>query len=93
MMNKRSSQTLLAALGLTVSALSFPAAAGQNPVRQADARRPDPAQRAVLDRYCVTCHNDRAKTAGLSLERVDLCRRAGRTSTCGKRSCGRSGRA
>ena len=23
---------------------------------------------AVLKRYCVTCHNDRAKTGGLSLE-------------------------
>src|SRR5213596_201919 len=24
--------------------------------------------RALLDRYCVTCHNSRARTAGLSLE-------------------------
>src|SRR4249920_280950 len=29
-------------------------------------------QRAVLDQYCVTCHNDRAKTANLSLEKLDL---------------------
>ena len=28
--------------------------------------------RAALDRYCVTCHNDRMKTAGLSLAGVDL---------------------
>src|SRR5262245_35013919 len=28
--------------------------------------------RAVVDRYCVTCHNDRTKTAGLSLQTVDL---------------------
>src|SRR5689334_3952302 len=27
--------------------------------------------RAVLDTYCVTCHNDRAKTGGLSLQNVD----------------------
>jgi Protein of unknown function (DUF1592)/Protein of unknown function (DUF1588)/Protein of unknown function (DUF1587)/Protein of unknown function (DUF1585)/Protein of unknown function (DUF1595)/Planctomycete cytochrome C len=34
----------------------------------------DPAakQRALLDRYCVTCHNDRVKTANLSLEHLDL---------------------
>ncbi len=30
------------------------------------------ASRAVLDRYCVTCHSDRLETAGLSLESVDL---------------------
>src|SRR5688572_25372824 len=29
-------------------------------------------QRALLDQYCVTCHNDRTKTANLSLEQVDL---------------------
>src|SRR5215467_9481130 len=29
-------------------------------------------QRALLDRYCVTCHNDRLKTANLSLQAADL---------------------
>jgi hypothetical protein len=28
--------------------------------------------RALLDQYCVTCHNDRAKTANLSLQGLDL---------------------
>src|SRR5687768_8422053 len=28
--------------------------------------------RAVLDQYCVTCHNDRLKTANLSLQGLDL---------------------
>ena len=36
----------------------------------------DPAlvakQRALLDQYCVTCHNDRTKTANLSLQNLDL---------------------
>jgi hypothetical protein len=31
-----------------------------------------PRHRAVLDQYCVTCHNDRAKTANLSLQNLDL---------------------
>jgi cytochrome c553 len=31
-----------------------------------------PAEREVLDRYCVTCHNDRLKTSGLSLEKLDV---------------------
>jgi mono/diheme cytochrome c family protein len=29
-------------------------------------------QRALLDQYCVVCHNDRLKTANLSLEKLDL---------------------
>ena len=28
--------------------------------------------RAVLDRYCTTCHSDRLQTAGLTLESVDM---------------------
>jgi uncharacterized protein DUF1592/uncharacterized protein DUF1588/uncharacterized protein DUF1585/uncharacterized protein DUF1587/uncharacterized protein DUF1595 len=28
--------------------------------------------RAVLDKYCVTCHNERLKTAGLILDRMDV---------------------
>ena len=33
---------------------------------------PASAHRAVLDRYCVTCHNQRTKTAGLALDGMDL---------------------
>ncbi len=65
-MNRRSSLRLAAALWLTVSALSFPEAAGQAPARG------DDVQRAVLDRYCVTCHSARAKSGGLVLEKIDL---------------------
>ena len=36
------------------------------------ANRETASQRALLDKYCVTCHNERAKTAGLSLEKVDI---------------------
>ena len=28
--------------------------------------------RALLNRYCVTCHNEKLKTAGLMLDRVDV---------------------
>jgi hypothetical protein len=31
-----------------------------------------PSYRAVLDKYCVTCHNQRLKTAGLTLDAMDL---------------------
>src|SRR5262245_49575775 len=29
-------------------------------------------QRALVDKYCVTCHNQRSKTAGLELDTADL---------------------
>src|SRR5215831_18696876 len=29
-------------------------------------------QKAVLDQYCVTCHNDKLRTGGLSLQSADL---------------------
>src|SRR5215470_16527014 len=31
-----------------------------------------PAPRTVLDRYCVTCHNQKTKTAGLMLDLMDV---------------------
>ncbi|HYR90076.1 MAG TPA: DUF1592 domain-containing protein [Terriglobia bacterium] len=31
-------------------------------------------QRALVDKYCVTCHNQRTKTGGLVLENMDLAR-------------------
>ncbi|HET6960187.1 MAG TPA: DUF1592 domain-containing protein [Vicinamibacterales bacterium] len=33
---------------------------------------PVPAVRAVLDTYCITCHNQRLRTGGLALDRLDL---------------------
>ncbi len=41
--------------------------AGDAPQASQDAASP----RALLDRYCVTCHNQRLKTGGLSLDTVD----------------------
>lgn len=30
------------------------------------------SQRTLVDRYCVTCHNERLKTADLALDTLDL---------------------
>ena len=30
------------------------------------------SQQALLNQYCLTCHNDRAKTGGLTLENLDV---------------------
>src|SRR5687768_2980013 len=36
------------------------------------AARSTDTPRALLDRYCVSCHSDRLKTANLSLQGLDL---------------------
>ncbi len=48
------------------------AAAPQRQIPGSDTRDQAAAQRALLDQYCVTCHNDRTKRANLSLEKLDL---------------------
>ena len=37
----------------------------------AQAQAPSP-QRALINQYCVTCHNEKAKTAGLMLDKLDI---------------------
>src|SRR6185369_7244184 len=56
----------LFAAGSGFAALLLTAAAGQR------GTPPSAQHEAVLNNYCVTCHNDRAKTGGLSLEKADL---------------------
>lgn len=45
------------------------AASPQPPAAPAPATAP---QRTLVDKYCVTCHNQRVKTAGLMLDKMDL---------------------
>jgi cytochrome c5 len=46
-----------------------PGAARQQPSASPSAAAPP---RAVFDKYCITCHNARLKTAGLMLDAIDL---------------------
>ena len=39
------------------------------------------SSRALLDRYCVTCHNGQLKTAGLELDSIDVNAIAARRTT------------
>ena len=60
-----------------VAVMSLEASSGQaaTPRPQAPATSTPAAPdkpRALLDQYCVTCHNDRLKTANLSLQGADL---------------------
>lgn len=62
--------TLTLSLALSISAVHLASlSAQQTPTRRpvADA----PMSRELLDRYCVSCHSDRLKTAGLTLEHVN----------------------
>src|SRR5262245_61572015 len=62
----RSIVTVACAMLLGMPALSGAASRPASPAfARADAR-------SFFDTYCVTCHNDRLETAGLSLAGVDL---------------------
>jgi mono/diheme cytochrome c family protein len=59
---------LAATMSAQQAAPAVPAAAPQP--QSAPVIAGDDAVRQVLDRYCVTCHNDRLKTFGLSLDKT-----------------------
>ncbi len=60
---------IVAFLGMAVASSWLPAA-GQ----QASGPAPSAASshRTLLNRYCVTCHNEKLKTAGLMLDKMDV---------------------
>src|SRR5690242_11497291 len=66
--------------GLQLFLLVFPvlivfsgtAKSGQTPQNSTPA-----AQKQLLDKYCVTCHNDRLRTGGLTLDSIDFDKVAG----------------
>src|SRR5439155_24936129 len=90
----RSAQSMvkrLAAIGCAAALLSVTATRSQTAAAQASAQPTSaaqsapitaeaPSQRALLDRYCVGCHNQRAKAAGqeparkLTLDDLDIAR-------------------
>ena len=70
-MTRRSHFTLavfVAVVAAVVVATSPTPAAAQSASAAAPAVDPQP----LLDRYCVTCHNDRLETGGFSLEALDV---------------------
>src|SRR5262245_31287902 len=49
-----------------------PSAPTSAPAAKAAAAPDSSAQRALLNQYCVTCHNERLKTGNLMLDKLDL---------------------
>jgi mono/diheme cytochrome c family protein len=73
-MASRLARTVLFALALSgyvVMGAARVGSAPQRPAAASAAARATPNLRATLDTYCVTCHNQRLKTAGLTLDAID----------------------
>src|SRR5215471_12678856 len=62
---------VLSAAAIALALISS-ASAGQQPASTSGTPAPIAPYKATIDQYCVTCHNQRAKTAGLALDTLDL---------------------
>src|SRR5579863_3699531 len=71
---RRSATPFLWLAGLAImAALDMPVIAAPPQAQQASSTPENvSSSRALLNRYCVTCHNERLKTAGLTLDRADV---------------------
>src|SRR4051812_32627357 len=64
-----------AAMWISLAGVSEPRAAArqaQAPAPVASPSTPAASHRAVINQYCVSCHNERLKTGGLTLDSQDL---------------------
>ena len=59
--------TVAALFCLVLASGSRPEGRGQTPAATAASVRQTRAQRALINQYCLGCHNDKAKIGGLSL--------------------------
>ena len=59
-------------LAAAVMVGGVPPSAAANPAAQGAAAPDTEAHQQALSRYCVTCHNERTRTAGLLLDQVDI---------------------
>ena len=66
----------LAAAALWLSSAAWGVMQAASPQAVTPAPVVTAAQQETITRYCVSCHNDRLKTSGLSLEHADLARAA-----------------
>jgi hypothetical protein len=77
--SRRGSASIFALIvgGCIASSSALRTSAGQTPPAQPTPASPgqagsSPSPRAVLDQYCITCHNQRLRTAGLALDSLDV---------------------
>ena len=68
---RRHALVITSALMLSAAWAMVHASSAQDaPARSANEPAVNP--RAVVDRYCVTCHNQRTKTSDLALDAIDI---------------------
>ena len=72
MARRRASLVIGAAAALFVALLASVEIEGQNRAATAGAQAATPGSQAVLDRYCLTCHNERVKAGALLLNQLDV---------------------
>src|ERR1700758_2395469 len=65
-------RTILVCIGIVLAGASYLLSATQQASSPVSGPTAVPVQRAVLNRYCVTCHNEKLKTAGLMLDKMDV---------------------
>ena len=63
-------RTIVGLVGIGLAGVTYLQASQQGP--SSPSPSPGSAERALLNRYCVTCHNERLKTAGLMLDKMDV---------------------
>jgi len=63
-------RTIAALVGIAIASVGHLQAGGQQ-TSGSNSSAASP-QRLLLNRYCVTCHNEKLKTAGLMLDKLDL---------------------
>src|SRR3990172_4159506 len=61
---------IMAFIGIAMASINCVQAAKQEP--SSPIPSPASSNRALLNRYCVTCHNEKLKTAGLMLDKMDV---------------------
>ena len=59
-------------VAISIAVMACFASVSAAPVPQAAANTPAVAPRATFDKYCVSCHNEKLKTAGLMLDKLDV---------------------
>src|SRR5271170_7261523 len=72
-LSRRASPPWAALTQLVLAVLPLTTARSQTPhAPVAAAAHTSPAPHALVDQYCVVCHNQKALTAGISLEGIDF---------------------
>jgi len=69
-MNSRGTIWTAGGVGVLVTAVTYVGAVGQR--QPAPPQQSVSPQRALIDRYCVTCHNEKDQTGGLALDTMNV---------------------